>query len=316
MSLPIRIVDLRQVSARQLEPLFGEEQRYWLDQLHWDYRPSLQLIGKFIDAKSLAGCAALADGQPAGYGFYVFEESKALIGGLFVAPQYAESGAASRLLAQLLNYLQNAAEVQRIEAQVMPFGAPLDPAFAGAGFRLFERKFMLLPLAESQADAVPLGEGLRLEPWDDRSFEPCARLIQAAYAGHVDAEINDQYRSEAGALRFLKNIVVLPGCGQFQPHASFVVKRAVAGDEPLAGAVLTSCVSHGVGHTTQLCVLPELRRSGLGRRLMAASIQALRSARFHALSLTVTAQNERAVRLYEQIGFRLVKSFRAAVWHS
>ena len=114
-------------------------------------------------------------------------------------------------------------------------------------------------------------------------------------------------------MRFLKNIVILPGCGQFQPHASFVVRQAKDAGE-LVGAVLTSCVSHGVGHTTQICVLPEHRKEALGRRLMAASIQALRSARYHALSLTVTAKNERAVRLYEQIGFHTVKTFSAAVW--
>jgi len=38
-------------------------------------------------------------------------------------------------------------------------------------------------------------------------------LIYLSY-DHVDGEINDQYRSRAGALRFLKNIILLPGCGQ------------------------------------------------------------------------------------------------------
>ena len=44
---------------------------------------------------------------------------------------------------------------------------------------------------------------MRLEPWTDRAFEPAARLIQLAYANHVDSEINDQYRTEAGAMKFL-----------------------------------------------------------------------------------------------------------------
>ena len=89
MALPTRIVDLRTVSARQLEPLFAEEQVHWLEELHWDYRASAQLIGKFVDAKSLAGCAAFAGAEPAGYGFFVLEEMKALVGGLFVSRKYA-----------------------------------------------------------------------------------------------------------------------------------------------------------------------------------------------------------------------------------
>lgn len=327
MPIPMaRIVELRTVTARQFEPLFAEEQAHWLEELHWDYRASIQLIGKFMDAKSLAGCAAFEGTEPAGYGFYVLEEKKALVGGLFVSQKHASGNAAERLLSSLLEIVRQAPGVERIEAQLMPFGAPLDGVFRSAGFRLFQRNFMIMPLANSKAEAEPIGDGLRIEPWDDHWFEPCAALIQRAYAGHIDAEINDQYRSEAGALRFLKNIVILPGCGQFQPQASFVVRRSADASaqgggvawrpNELVASVLTSCVSHGVGHTTQICILPEYRKRALGRRLMAASIQAMRSMRYHALSLTVTAKNAPAIRLYEQIGFQTVKTFSAAVWQA
>jgi ribosomal protein S18 acetylase RimI-like enzyme len=153
---------------------------------------------------------------------------------------------------------------------------------------------------------------LRLEEWNDRYFTACARLIQLAYADHMDGEINDQYRNEEGALKFLKNIIMLPGCGQFQQRASFVL-RAPHSHE-LAGVVLTSAVAPGVGHTTQICVMPGYQRHGLGRRLIEATIQSLRAHRFSALSLTVTAANERAVRLYASLGFTQIKTFTAGVW--
>ena len=321
----MRIVDLRTLTSKALEPLFAQEQAHWLEELSWDYRPSIQLIAKFLDAHSLAGCAAMDGNEPAGYGFYVMEEGKALVGGLFVAPQHSGTPMAQRLLEKLLAQVRQAQGVERIEAQLMPFGAPLDAIFAAAGFSLHQRNFMVLRLAETHAEGAPLADGLRIEPWHDGWFEPCASLIYRAYAGHVDADINDQYRSYAGALRFLKNIVVLPGCGVFQPRASFVVRRAPtdataqaggAIDSELVGVALASCVSHAVGHTTQICVLPEYRGHAIGRRLMAASIGALRSAGFQALSLTVTAENTRAVRLYEQIGFRTIKTFSAAVWQA
>jgi ribosomal protein S18 acetylase RimI-like enzyme len=130
----------------------------------------------------------------------------------------------------------------------------------------------------------------------------------------MDGEINDQYRSEEGALKFLKNIIMLPGCGQFQEHASFVL-RAPHSHE-LIGAVLTSAVAHGVGHTTQICVMPGYQRQGLGRRLIQATIQSLRAQRFSALSLTVTAANQRAVGLYASLGFTQIKTFTAGVWKS
>jgi ribosomal protein S18 acetylase RimI-like enzyme len=184
------------------------------------------------------------------------------------------------------------------------------------------RQFMLASLPQADGaqvfDVFPgliregPAAGLILERWDHRYFESCARLIQLAYANHVDGEINDQYRSESGALRFLKNIIILPGCGQFQPDASFVLRQPHTGH--LAGVVLNSCVSAGVGHTTQICAMPGYQGRGLGRRLMDASIQALRFRHYTTVSLTVTSGNERAVRLYERLGFTTIKKFAAGVW--
>ena len=308
------IVDLRQMTSQQLEPLLEEEARHWREELRWDYRASLELIKKFLDARSLAGCAAVEDGELAGYCFYVLEEHKGLAGGLFVSPRFSQPAIGRKLLGEMLATLRAIPRIQRIEAQLMPFGCVFDPVLVEHGFRLYTRQFMLLPLAEARTAGAPLSAGLRLERWQDRDFEPCARLIRLAYANHVDSEVNDQYRSDAGALKFLKNIVILPGCGQFQPEASFVL-RAIASDSPV-GVVLTSAVSSDVGHTTQICVMPGYQGHGLGRQVMEASIQALRSRRFSALSLTVTSVNANAVRLYEHLGFRTIKTFAAGVWQA
>jgi ribosomal protein S18 acetylase RimI-like enzyme len=47
---------------------------------------------------------------------------------------------------------------------------------------------------------------------------------------------------------------------------------------------------------------------------MAESLAALRRIRATELSLTVTCANLGAVRLYESLGFRVVKVFAAGVW--
>jgi ribosomal protein S18 acetylase RimI-like enzyme len=311
---PMQIVDLRQVHSRILEPLFQEEARHWLQELHWDYRPSLDLIRKFIDSRSLGGYVAFDNRHAAGYGFYVLEDQKGLIGDLFVPPQLAQATISHKLLSEMLLLLRSVPHIHRIEAQLMPFGAPLDPVLISEKFCLHTRQFMLLSLAGARLLQIPLSLGMDLERWNDRAFDQCARLMQLAYASHVDGEINDQYRSEAGAVKFLRNIVVLPGCGQFLPEASFVVRPRI-GDRPI-GMVLTSRVSEGVGHTTQICVMPGYQGHGIGRHMMEASIRALQGRGFHSLSLTVTAVNASAVQLYEKIGFRTIKSFAAAVWQA
>jgi len=310
----MQIVDLRTLHSRSLEGLFQEEARHWHDELHWDYRASIELIRRFIDSRALGGYAALENTHPLGYGFYVLEDHKGLIGGLFVSPRCTQKPVTQALLSEMLAALRNTPRLERIEAQLMPFGSELDPAFLSQYFLLHPRQFMLLPLTESVLCGKSLSSGLRIEPWSDRAFESAARLIQLAYADHVDGQINDQYRSEAGSLKFLRNIVLLPGCGQFLPEASFLVRPAT-GDR-LVGMVLTSTVAEGVGHTTQICVLPGYQGHGIGRQLMEHSIEALRRRHYDSLSLTVTAINKHAVDLYQHLGFRTLKTFAAGVWQA
>ncbi|HYL69032.1 MAG TPA: GNAT family N-acetyltransferase, partial [Candidatus Limnocylindria bacterium] len=286
----MQIVDLRQVHSRALEPLFQEEARHWREELHWDYLPSIDLIRKFIDTRSLNGFLAMKDGRPAGYGFYVLEDHKGLIGGLFVSSQFQktvntkeqQAVITKELLSEMFSALRSTPLLNRIEAQLMPFGTELDPAFLSQYFRLHKRQFMLLDLAEAKLSGRTLSSGLRLEPWSDRAFESAARLIHLAYADHVDGAINDQYRSEAGGMKFLRNIVILPGCGQFLPEASFLVRPATS--DNLIGMVLTSTVQERVGHTTQICVMPGYQKHGIGRVLMEQSILALRRRHYEWLS--------------------------------
>ncbi len=318
----MQIVDLRQVNSRQLDPLLHEEALRWQEELSWDYRPSTELIKKFVDARSLTGSALLEDGRPVGYAFYVMEEQKGLVGGLFVSPRYPQQEWSERLLRDTLDMLRGVPKIERVEAQLIPFGYEPTSLLSKFGFRLYKRQFMIASLAS--ATDTPAGEvatgsialgpgaGLILERWDHRYFEACARLIQLAYANHVDGEINDQYRSESGALRFLKNIIILPGCGQFQPEASFVLRAPHANH--LVGVILNSRVADRVGHTTQICAMPGYQGRGLGRRLMLASMQALRLREFRSVSLTVTSSNARAVHLYETLGFAVIKKFGAGVW--
>jgi len=310
----MQVIDLRQIHSRALDLIFKEEARLWREDLHWDYRPSIDLIRKFIDSRALGGYAASENGRLAGYGFYVVEDHKGLIGGLFASSEFAQRPVTERLLTEMLGALRATPRLQRIEAQLMPFGCDLDPAFLSKFFRLHARQFMLLRLPEAKMRGEPLSAGLRLEPWSDRAFDAAAKLIHLAYADHVDGQINDQYGSHAGALKFLRNIVLLPGCGQFLPEASFVV-RPLNEAQPVAMA-LTSTVAERVGHTTQVCVMPGYHGHGIGRSLMEHSIEALRRRNYESLSLTVTSINKRAVELYEHLGFQTVKTFAAGVWTS
>ncbi|HVB97716.1 MAG TPA: GNAT family N-acetyltransferase [Candidatus Dormibacteraeota bacterium] len=308
----VELTDLRRVESRKLQPLLNEEAHCWIEQLRWDYAASLDLIRNFIDARSLPGYVAWQKGEPAGYGFYVIEERKGLIGGLFVSSRFSQTEVARLLIREMLGTMRFLPHLARVEAQLMPTGTDLDKVLAEEKFRLYPRQFMLLPLGPERTGPVQAPPGLRLEPWNDRWVQSASRLIRLAYENHVDGEINDQYRSDAGANRFLRNIVFLRGCGEFLPKASFVLAGPLS-DTPV-GVVLTSAVAPGVGHTTQICILPGYQGHGLGRQLLEASASALTRQGYTGLSLTVTSANRRAVSLYERIGFQTLRRFSAGVW--
>lgn len=312
----VEILDLRHFSSADLRPLLDDEIQVWADLLCWDYSGSAEMILRYMDAKFLPGYAAVSRGKVFGYAFFVYENNKGVIGDLFVSS--GENGAdrsevERRLLIHVIETLQQSPGIHRIEAQLLAHeaGAAAKP-FEDQGFRRHARLFMTLPLAAPSSDNGKLSPHFEIRRWTEHDYQPSAGVITAAYRGHVDSEINDQYRTLSGSLRFLNNIVRFPGCGTFDPESSFV---AVERDSrALAGVILCSRVRHDVGHVTQVCVLPENRAHGLGKLLMAATIRNLRQRKFSALSLTVTEANTRAVNLYHHLGFETKRVFDAFVW--
>ena len=222
----MNIVDLRQTTVRQLEPLLEEEARHWRDELHWDYRSALELIKRFLDAHALAGCVAFENGSAAGYSFYVLEEQKGLIGGLYVSAKFSQATIGQRLLDEMLFSMRAIPQLSRIEAQLMPFSGPVEAPLSEQGFRLYSRQFMLQDLQKLPEAKAGVSAGMRLDRWNDRYFEPCAKLIYLAYANHVDGEINDQYRSRSGALKVFEKHHSAAGLRPFRGRSLFCAPRA------------------------------------------------------------------------------------------
>jgi ribosomal protein S18 acetylase RimI-like enzyme len=310
----MEILDLRQIRAGDLESLLEEEKRLWRERLRWDYSGSTDLIRRFLGSRSLPGYAAVEDGQPVGYSFFVYEDYKGLIGNLFVSRPYCGS-TEQRLLTHVIETIQETPGIRRIEAQLMIFGAgSLEEVFQRARFRSYSRRFMMLDLAAAPLVRPRAGLAVEFIPWHDRYFDEAAALITRAYRGHLDSDINDQYRSPAGAARFLRNIIHYPGCGRFCGRGSVLAfDRAT---NLLCGMILTSIVCENVGHVTQVCVSPEFHGLGIGCELMRRGLESFRDSGFAGLSLTVTSANARALRLYEQLGFYTLREFSAYVWEA
>jgi ribosomal protein S18 acetylase RimI-like enzyme len=312
----LEILDLRHFASVDLRPLLDDETQVWSRLLSWDYTSSADMILRYVDAKILPGYAAVERGKIFGYAFFVYEGSKGVIGDLFVTngdrlPESRE--VEGRLLAHVIETLQQSPGIHRVEAQLLVHDAGvLARPFLDQGFRRQPRLFMAMPLSRPSRPAPSIYPDFEVRPWLDSDYQSAAAVITAAYRGHVDAEINDQYRTLSGSLRFLNNIVRFPGCGLFDPEASFVVSHKVT--RHMIGLILCSRVRHDVGHVTQVCILPEYRSRGVGEALIACTANALRKRKFSLLSLTVTEANTRAVELYRRLGFDLRRVFDAFVW--
>lgn len=310
------LVDLRQVRAEELDPLLEHETVCWERELDWDFRPAADLVRRFVRMQALSGYVLAAGRTIFGYCYYVLEERKGLIGDLYVLPEWNRPDNERKLLTAALRAMFASPNIERVESQLLMLaGISGDMVPFQDRLHCFERCFMIADL--SSAPALAPGRAaarLHFDCWHERDHELAARLIARAYHRHVDSEINDQYRSVAGARRFLANIVQYPGCGSFFQPGSFVATDSVSGQ--LLGIALASLVAYDVGHITQICVDPNARGQGIGYELMRHSIAALCKAGCRRVSLTVTASNAGAISLYERLGFRTHRTFDAMVWVS
>jgi ribosomal protein S18 acetylase RimI-like enzyme len=310
---PPELVDLRRLSARDLEPLLAEETGVWRNELEWDFEKSADLVRRFVDLRALNGSALIADGEVAGYVYYVLEENKGLIGDLYVRRAQRTVERENRLLESALEPVMASPPIDRIESQLMMLEhAPHRPMPRADWLGIYERNFMRLDLPRAALAEGNVRRPMYVEKWSEHYQDAAARLIAAAYVGHIDGRINDQYRTAEGARRFLYNIVQSPGCGAFFRPASYAAFEAISGR--LCGISLTSLVAPECGHVTQICVSGSVRGTGIGYELLRRSLTTLRDMGCRSASLTVTAANEDAVALYERVGFRTVRRFSAYVW--
>ena len=313
----VEILDLRHFSSADLRPLLEQEVDTWASALCWDYRNSADMILRYVDAKILPGYAAVDRGNVVGYSFFVYEGSKGVVGDLFVSPRRVDTHRVEAQMAEhVIETLQQSPGIHRVEAQLLTHQTgELTTCFLSSGFTRHRRLFLSLELQGKQAPEIPLigmPEDILVRRWSEQDYQPAAGVITAAYRNHIDSEINDQYRTHAGSVRFLNNIVRFPGCGVFDTESSFsAIHRPT---NSLIGIILCSRVKDDVGHVTQVCLLPEYRGMRIGENLIACTANSLRNRRFRLLSLTVTEMNQRAVELYKRLGFNETSIFDAFVW--
>jgi len=285
-----QIVDVRQVEAHEFTHLLDLESQAWDTQLHWDFSPSARLISACLREKRLAGYALTIDHRVKGYCFSFRTGEKSLLSDLFVDPTAANMEQTLGLLSYTVENLIGTPAVRRIEAQLPHFGfEQLEPSFRTCCFAAYPRCFMTLSLTDRSPRAAAGGNSAPrvgrdgvggpppsdfvIKPWQRRHDREAARLLYETYRDHVDAVINDQYRSETGTTNLIENILYYQGCGEYLPKASWVaIHRST---QQLAGLLILTAVRPCSGHIPQIAVAKQFQSRRIGTALMEAAFAEL-----------------------------------------
>ncbi len=295
--------------------VLNEQDSHWRRRYRWEFESSRTIIQRLLDSRRLHGYLLLAGSRAIGYCYFIPEDGKALVGDLFLADAYRDAAAEKALLEPTLRAAALYPGVRRLEGQLLSLSSELTPQdLFSRALRLYSRLYMVREGLTVVDPPPPERSGMRIRPWAGDYLDATAELIAVAYQGHADSNINDQYRTLGGARRFLLNTTQHTGCGTFLPQASFAAwpKKRVR----LSGVCLASRIAERSGHITQLCVAAADRDKGLGRELLGRSLRALRALGCDSVTLTVTADNAAAIRLYESFGFTIWRRFSAFVWEA
>lgn len=310
----MRVVSLTAGELHRLREVFDEEVECWEQQLHWDYRPSTQLIRRYVSTQSLPGFV-LRDrsDQAAGYAYYVSNPPVGFIGNLFVRRSSATMAAYQMLFDQAFSALRSWEEVERIESQLFPFYASLEPIFQAAGFQSRKRYFLTLQLERLVESVLPPPGQLpvRICPWRSAHFNAAAAVVFDSYGDSPDHELCFDYQTLEGCARFLRNIIDNPGCGKFCPQSSLVALDARG---QVCAILITSRISERTGMIPQISVRKDWQGRGIGSHLLRLYFASARRQGLRRITLSVSEANQRAYRLYQRLGFDQQRSFHAFVW--
>jgi len=169
--------------------------------------------------------------------------------------------------------------------------------------RTYKRLRMQLKLAGSLPVRRVLPPGYRWLPWRSLLMERHAQVKWRAFREDLDGQVFSCLSRSDGCLSLIREIA---SQRTFCPQASWMVAYQPEPDWPPSdvGTIQGILRSGGIGAIQNIGVVPEHRGLGLGRALLVQALRGFAENGMAAAALEVTAENEVAVRLYQDLGFR------------
>jgi GNAT superfamily N-acetyltransferase len=179
-------------------------------------------------------------------------------------------------------------------------------------FHYVKRYRMELNLVRWQSMPLRLPVGYRLVPWHSSLAMIHADVKYHSFHGVLDAQVFPCLGELEGCQRLMSEIKGKEG---FIPEATWLIEYVGAGLHctEYCGTIQAVRVQKYKANVQNIGVIPEHRGRGLGTALIQTSLLGLQQVGMSQVGLEVTAENQGAVRLYRQLGFRTVRTLYKSV---
>ena len=173
------------------------------------------------------------------------------------------------------------------------------------GLTYFKRYRMELDLWGRKIQFPNLPEGYTARPWRDSLLEAHAEAKYQSFRIEIDANVFPCLGQLDGCRRLMREISSRDG---FLGEATWLLESSRHGEIQFCGTIQGVRDGKGFGAVQNLGITPAHRGRGLGTHLLFHALLGFKRAGLRRAFLEVTAQNEGAVRLYQRLGFRRVKT--------
>jgi len=178
------------------------------------------------------------------------------------------------------------------------------------GISYFKRYRMEMDLRGQRFLPVQVPMNYRLVAWQPELLEVHAAVMFQSFRHEIDSDVFDCLADLAGCQRLMREISLKEG---FLPEATWLAVYVGNDELEYCGTIQGVRATHKYGGIQNVGITPAHRGRGVGTSLITAALGGFQHAGLSRAYLEVTAQNDRAERLYKNLGFRRTKTLFKAV---
>lgn len=176
----------------------------------------------------------------------------------------------------------------------------------------FKRYRMQFDLRHAQLEPAVAPAGFELVPWRSALLAAHAEAKFRSFRNELDANVFPCLGESEGCLRLMKEISCRQG---FIPESTWLAtyRDPETGKKENCGTVQGIREKIDVGSIQNIGIVQAHRGKGIGSAIVKKSLQGFQSVGIKIVTLEVTEKNTGALRLYERLGFRIMRTVYKSV---